>query len=254
MSGNGAALGGGFFAMSSASVTFQGTGGTSGNSVKGGTSSGGSGASAGQGIFLAGAGSLTFDLQENEVFTIADEICDETGAVAAGEATATPASVQNGSDGLTASGGNGVWSASVTGKGSLTISGKNNLSGGVTVSGGILDVSESSSNIPHDLSVHGGARFVLRPPAGKSRQVGLKQLSLGNGAELHLNGWSRINAKSVSFAGSFSIELDPTGFRVGEPMPLISWNQVLGAFPSVRVSPGYDCSMQESSLIITKRT
>jgi hypothetical protein len=109
--------------MDNASLTISGSGQIAGNTVQGGQSPGAStnGSAAGSGIFLQGSGVLNFDQDAADIFTIADDIMDETGAVKSGKATVIVGATDP--NGLPTGGGTGIWSISQAGTGKVNITG-----------------------------------------------------------------------------------------------------------------------------------
>lgn len=162
--GGGLGAGGAIFVASGGFLVVDGIVGITGNSVTAGASGGGSaiaGSSFGPGIFLqgndasdGGAGTLTFAPSVLQTQTITDIIADQTG-----------------------SGGTGAWAVAMSGAGTLDLIGDNTFSGGVTVTGGILEVNN-----------------------GGGSATGTGPVSIGSGATV--NGTGSIAGSLTALAGS----------------------------------------------------
>ena len=124
--GGGAGLGGAIFVQQGGTITVTGELNVSGSAVQGGAGvpngkdkPGDPGKSAGTGLFLHGNGTLTLSTGPSQTQRIGDAIVDATGA---------------GGTGATA----GTWSVVKTGPGTAILTGQNAFSGGIVVSGGVL--------------------------------------------------------------------------------------------------------------------
>ncbi|MCA6359305.1 hypothetical protein [Phenylobacterium sp.] len=246
--GGGAGFGGGLFAMDNANIRIVGTGSTSGNKVIGGPNA----AAAGQGIFLQGSGCLHFNLLNGAVFTIADGISDETGAVAQHSTTAAQVVAGCiGPDGLPTGGGTGIWDAEVTGNGKLTITGNNYLSGDITVSGACLDISNCPRTNCHTMVIKDFAALVHR--SAKESKSMAYAITIEEGGRLLLNGNTRIFAKSVTMpAAGFHIEIDPAGFENDKSVEVLNTVDPMNRTVPVTVNEGFSISMGERAISVTK--
>lgn len=145
--GGGAGLGGALFVEDGGSIQVLDNFRITGSSVAAGAGSGDgtAGLAFGSGIFLAGIGSLQFDVAPGTIVTIEDDITDESGN---GQA-------------------NGWWSLRKCGDGTLVLSGNNTYTGGTMVCGGTLQVTDErnlgtdyvSLNANATLAITGNATF-----------------------------------------------------------------------------------------------
>jgi fibronectin-binding autotransporter adhesin len=122
--GGGAGLGGAIYVEGS--IVISGALNINGSSVTPGSGAGGgtAGQAFGAAIYLGGFGSLAFDIPAGTVSEISDSIVDETGA------------------GLI---DGGYWWVDKTGDGTLILSGNNLLSGGTTILGGTLQITNQNN-------------------------------------------------------------------------------------------------------------
>jgi autotransporter-associated beta strand protein len=139
--GGGGGFGGAVFVRPGGTLSLAGSLTVSGNTVAGGSGGSGhtggqSGAGIGSGLFLGGNGTLSLTPGAGQTQTIGDAIVDQTGA---------------GGTGANA----GSWSLAKGGTGTTILTGANAYTGGVTVSGGVLQGSSASlkGNILNNASV-----------------------------------------------------------------------------------------------------
>lgn len=143
----GTALGAGLFvvgAANQASITLRGGGGISGGLLAAGADSG-----FGEGGFLQGQGSLTFNQASGETFTASDTLGDETGLWVRRQISGHPFTYlsggpYNGTDYSYTS--NGRWNFVKSGAGTLVLGGSNGISGTASVvNGGVLRVAHADA-------------------------------------------------------------------------------------------------------------
>ena len=143
--GGGAGLGGAVFIENEGFLLIANSFTISGNSVAPGSGgsagalgAGSDGQAFGSGIFLAGSGQLSFDIEDGITSTISDDIVDETGAGFI--------------DG-------GAWFLSKCGNGTLVLSGNNRYSGGTDVCEGTLQVTDERNVGSGAIFINPGATF-----------------------------------------------------------------------------------------------
>lgn len=183
--GGGAGLGGAVFVAGSGFLRVIDNFRITGSSVAAGpgTGNGTSGQAFGSGVFLAGSGFLDFDVAAGAVSTIANDIVDETGV------------------GL---GDGGSWHLSTCGAGTLVLSGENRYSGGTTVCGGTLQITDE-------------------------RNIGTGDIAVGTGTTLSITGNSSFT--NTLFAGSGSTLRVAAGRTV-------TWNGLIDDAPEDDPLPG----------------
>jgi outer membrane autotransporter protein len=139
--GGGLGAGGAIFVMEGATLTIAGTLTVNNNTVTGGTGGTGgagtaqNGSAFGDGVFLQGSGTLTFNPDTGNTQTLANTITDQAG-----------------------SGGTGSWALTKNGAGTLTLSAANTYSGATNLSAGTLSLSGSGTlgNAAAALNLTGG--------------------------------------------------------------------------------------------------
>lgn len=255
--GGGAGFGGALFVMGGAGLMIEGSGSkftlVSGGTVQGGSSPGApsNGANAGTGLFLQGAGTLSF--APGQTITVSDEIVDESGAVASGRVSINNAG--SGPDGLPAGGGSGKWGIDMSGDGTLILQGTHAFAGPITVNSGTLDLSDFSCVVASDLTVEAGGTLTLQPTAATSA-LRLNQLTLNPSTEssktvLYLNGYSLISVNSLS-ATDFTLSLDPAGFITGTPVEVVTSTSPIGTVHVSITQPGYRVAVNANAISVTK--
>jgi VCBS repeat-containing protein len=132
--GGGAGMGGALFVMDGGTLHISGNGSDGGGGVTGGSGAN-PGSAFGSGFFLQGFNpTVTFDVQENQVYTVADVIADEFGSSPSGF---------------------GSGNITLNGLGTLRLTAANSYSGETTINGGTLEVDGSID--PSHTTVNAGA-------------------------------------------------------------------------------------------------
>ena len=164
--GGGLGAGGAIFVMDGATLTIAGTLTVNNNTVTGGT--GGTGAAGtaedgsafGDGVFLQGSGTLTFNPDTGNTQTLANTITDQAG-----------------------SGGTGSWALTKNGAGTLTLSAANSYSGATNLSAGTLSLSGSGTlgNAAGALNLTGGTLDLGTTTQTRTGTITLNGATVSNG-------------------------------------------------------------------------
>ena len=164
--GGGLGAGGAIFVMEGATLTIAGTLTVNNNTVTGGN--GGTGAAGtaedgsafGDGIFLQGSGTLTFNPDTGNTQTLANTITDQAG-----------------------SGGTGSWALTKNGAGTLTLSAANSYSGATNLSAGTLSLSGSGTlgNAAGALNLTGGTLDLGTTTQTRTGTITLNGATVSNG-------------------------------------------------------------------------
>ncbi len=193
-------MGGGVFIMEGGTLTVAGGFNVSGNSVAGGTATS-AGSAFGSGLFLQGAGTLTFDPATSKSQTISDKIADEKGVIAGGYVA--PSGFGTG----------GSWGIVKNGAGTLTLSGANSYTGGTTVNAGTLSVSadDNLGGSAGALHLNGGALEVTGTTFGSTSRA----VSIGSsGGAFKISDASHAFEITQSLTGSGGLTKDGGGTLV----------------------------------------
>jgi autotransporter-associated beta strand protein len=211
--GGGAGLGGAVFVQDGGQLSFGGTTSVSGNLVVGGSATNGGqpGKGYGDGIFLAGSGTLVLDFDPSKAPTISDTIADEKGASGAG----------------------GSWALRKDGAGTTILTGANAYSGGTTVEAGVLQGNTTSligtivnnAKIVFDQSTDGIYAGQISG-SGEVAKTGAGTLTLGAA-----NSWS---GRTIIDEGA--LLLGKTGSLNGPGSAISIQNGALGVTSSMVVS------------------
>ena len=164
--GGGLGAGGAIFVMEGATLTIAGTLTVNNNTVTGGN--GGTGAAGtaedgsafGDGVFLQGSGTLTFNPDTGNTQTLANTITDQAG-----------------------SGGTGSWALTKNGAGTLTLSAANSYSGATNLSAGTLSLSGSGTlgNAAGALNLTGGTLDLGTTTQTRTGTITLNGATVSNG-------------------------------------------------------------------------
>ncbi|KZB62115.1 hypothetical protein AUP42_03920 [Thalassospira lucentensis] len=164
--GGGLGAGGAIFVMDGATLTIAGTLTVNNNTVTGGN--GGTGAAGtaedgsafGDGVFLQGSGTLTFNPDTGNTQTLANTITDQAG-----------------------SGGTGSWALTKNGAGTLTLSAANSYSGATNLSAGTLSLSGSGTlgNAAGALNLTGGTLDLGTTTQTRTGTITLNGATVSNG-------------------------------------------------------------------------
>ncbi|OHZ01550.1 autotransporter domain-containing protein, partial [Thalassospira sp. MIT1004] len=164
--GGGLGAGGAIFVMDGATLTIAGTLTVNNNTVTGGN--GGTGAAGtaedgsafGDGVFLQGSGTLTFNPDTGDTQTLANTITDQAG-----------------------SGGTGSWALTKNGAGTLTLSAANSYSGATNLSAGTLSLSGSGTlgNAAGALNLTGGTLDLGTTTQTRTGTITLNGATVSNG-------------------------------------------------------------------------
>ena len=177
--GGGAGLGGGIFVDDGATLTIAGALTINGSSVGAGLD-GGTGSTAGlrggAGLFVAGAGAVTFAPGAGVTQTIADEIGDEAG--------------------VPGGGGSNLYALNKSGAGTLVLSGTNVYGGGTNITGGTLSVSSSANLGSGAVTIDGGTLQIA------SAATIAQDLLLGRGTVAAVPGTSATLSGVISDGGT----------------------------------------------------
>ena len=164
--GGGLGAGGAIFVMDGATLTIAGTLTVNNNTVTGGN--GGTGAAGtaedgsafGDGVFLQGSGTLTFNPDTGDTQTLANTITDQAG-----------------------SGGTGSWALTKNGAGTLTLSAANTYTGATNLSAGTLSLSGSGTlgNAAGALNLTGGTLDLGTTTQTRTGTITLNGATVSNG-------------------------------------------------------------------------
>jgi autotransporter-associated beta strand protein len=145
--GGGLGAGGAIFVQQGGTLIMEGTGGSSGDTVKAGTSGGGSagaGSAFGSGIFLQGDETITFAPGLGQILTISDVIADQSGSV---------------------SGASGSGAVLIEGPGTVVLGATNIYKGGTTVegAGAVLSITKAQNlgALTGTLALEDGATLLI---------------------------------------------------------------------------------------------
>ncbi|MDP2697549.1 autotransporter domain-containing protein [Thalassospira sp.] len=164
--GGGLGAGGAIFVMEGATLTIAGTLTVNNNTVTGGTGGTGaagtaqSGSAFGDGVFLQGSGTLTFNPDTGNTQTLANTITDQAG-----------------------SGGTGSWALTKNGAGTLTLSAANSYTGATNLSAGTLSLSGSGTlgNAAGALNLTGGTLDLGTTTQTRTGTITLNGATVSNG-------------------------------------------------------------------------
>ena len=195
--GGGLGAGGAIFVMDGATLTIAGTLTVNNNTVTGGT--GGTGAAGtaedgsafGDGVFLQGSGTLTFNPDTGNTQTLANTITDQAG-----------------------SGGTGSWALTKNGAGTLTLSAANSYSGATNLSAGTLSLSGSGTlgNAAGALNLTGGTLDLGTTTQTRTGTITLNGATVSNGT-LSSSGTFETQSGTISavLAGTGTLAKTGTG-------------------------------------------
>lgn len=238
ISGGGAGFGGGIFLMDNANVTISGAGSMS-NTATGGNPNG---SAAGQDIFLQGSGTLTFNIQNGQTYTIG-EISDEAGSGITSVASGT------GPDQMPYGGGSGTWNISQNGSGTLTINSGLSVTGNIVLDDGALDLSECQ--VAAKARIHLNSGSLVYTPNRKQEALSLTQLTLTAKSTLKLNGNSHLIIEKLEHSDRFKIELDSKGFEPGKEITLITSKEPIDPKSTIDFPSHYRLRISGASLSVT---
>lgn len=205
LGGGGAGMGGALFVSEGGSVVVSGDVTIDGGNVTGGTGFE-AGSAFGSGLFLQGSGSITFAPGAEDTQTIADDIADQTGSGGSGTyATGGPSCTPGAATPCGSYSGSGSWSLVKAGSGTLILSGDNTYSGGTSINGGRLEITNANALGTGQVDIAGATLL--------SNVAGTYQLD---------NDFVFVTGQSSVFAAATGTAVQLTGFLDIQPNAIVT--------------------------------